>query len=447
MSLIKKIAVFSVLLLIVPGILAACNSDKSSGGSSKKVELTWLVTTSPVRDEWYKQMVKDFENEHSNIRIELVTIPQDEMDQRLSTMLAGGNTPDVWSPNWSRSGFGTYQRRNTLLDLTDYVENDAEFLKGIPDELMELYKVQGKTYGIPMLSMGTYIFYNKDIFDEVGVDYPTTDWEDVSWDWDELVAKAKKLTKDIENPNEAIYGLYNPETPNRFSWFFGGDFFTKEAYETGEMGEPQALKNPKNKESIQANYDLIYKHKVSPNPSQVEAISQISDPFLSGRVAMAINGGWGVMSYLPAEFNWGFAALPFAGEDRQVPMYVDPWTIGKGSKHPDEAWEFIKFITDPEGGGYQQMVDLNNPPVYEKLNDEYYETIAGYENIIMTKEQIKEVIEGAMKYGRAADNHKISDFSNIRTIINQNIDAVYNNNKDIDKALEEIDQGLRNLND
>lgn len=65
----------------------------------------------------------------------------------------------------------------------------------------------------------------------------------------------------------------------------------------------------------------------------------------------------------------------------------------------------------------------------------------------MTVEQISEAIEGARLYGRGADNHLISGFSNIRNVMFQSINAVYNDNKEIDEALEEMDQNLRNLNE
>lgn len=430
------------VMLLFSSFLVACSSD--SGGGSKS-ELSWVVSTSPVRGEWYKEMVDGFEKENPNITVELIEIPGDDMEQRLSTMLAGGDAPDVWSPNWSRSGFGTYKERDVLLDLTPYMEQDSDFIDGIPDKTLDLYAVDGKYYGLPMLQMGTYIFYNKELFDKAGVDYPTIDWDDESWDWDAFVEKAKQLSQNTDNPNEAIYGAASNETTNRFSWLFGGDFFKKEAYETGVMGEPQAAANPNNKKSIQAKYDLIYKHKVSPSPSQSDALEQMSDPFLSGRVAMMINGGWGVMSYLPAEFEWGFAALPYASEDRQVATFVDPWTISKDSEYPDEAWEFIKYITDPEGGGYQQMVDLNNPPVYDQLKEEYYETIADHENIAMTSDEVREVIQGSLKYGRAPDNHKIAGFTSIRAVMDQTMDGVFNNSTDIDDALEEMDKQLKSL--
>ena len=137
--------------------------------------------------------------------------------------------------------------------------------------------------------------------------------------------------------------------PNKKAWNFGGDFFRPEAYETGEMGEPAILDNPRNAEAIQLNVDLIHKYKVSPNPAALDAVSQLGDPFMTGRVAMIVNGGWGFWAYKPAEFNWGVAPIPYA-EGRQPTLYVDPWNISEKSKHPDEAWEFVKFLVDPEGG-------------------------------------------------------------------------------------------------
>ena len=138
-----------------------------------------------------------------------------------------------------------------LLDLTPYIENDAQQLKGIPENLMDIYKIDGKFYGVPMLSIGSFLFYNKDLFDEAGLEYPPTDWNDHSWDWDKAIEYAQKLTKDTGKSSEKVYGLYNGDSANKKSWNFGGDFFSPEAYETGEMGEPAILDNPRNAEAIQ----------------------------------------------------------------------------------------------------------------------------------------------------------------------------------------------------
>lgn len=464
MKTLKKYSLSVLALLwILSGVLAACSSsapgDQRTADSAdsngqnagsqnqapkEQVKLTWLVRSQPAVAPWYDAMVKGFEAEHPNIKIELQVIPQSEIDQRLATMIAGGNVPDVWSPNWADSGYPTYKNMDALLDITDYVTRDRDLYAGIPDEILDIYTQDGRYYGFPMSNSSTFLFYNKDLFDAAGVPYPTIDWNDQSWNWDAMVEIAKKLSKDIGDPNKQIFGVWNAQPANKTSWLFGGDFFTKEAYETGVMGEPQASKNPKNIEAIQANYDLINTHKVSPNPAQISAVSQLGDPFMSGRIAMVIQGGWGFRTYKDANFRWSAAAVPFGPDGtREIPIYVDPWSISKKSKHPDEAWEFIKYLTDPDHGGKEYVKAAFSFPANLDLAQDWYQATASIADI--TEEDIKKLYEGSLAYGRPSDNHKISKFSTILNTINQSIDAIYNNKMSVEEGLKTIDQNLSSL--
>lgn len=442
-SILKWIA----LMFIFATFLAGCGDNKGSGGGSDKdaVEITWLIRSDPVVKPWAEKMVEEFMDENSHIKVSLQDLPQDQIDQRLQTMISGGNVPDLWSANWADSGFATYNGLGALLDLSEYIEKEPEAVEGIDEHLLDIYTIEGKTYGIPILAMGSFIYYNKELFDEAGVDHLPTDWDDLSWDYDKLIEVAKELTNHTDDMNTQVFGLLNTNHGNRDAWLWGGDLFKEESYETGEIGEPNVLDDPANKIAIQAHYDLIHEHNVSPTQSQLDAVSQIGSPFLTGRVAMVIDGGWGVRSYQPAEFEWGIAPIPYTVDDRKVPMYVDPWNISADSEHPDEAWELIKYITDPEKGGKALVEMTNETPANNKILDLWIDQIS--QQADLDPDELRELHEGSLKYGREADNHLISNFSVILNTINQNINAIYDGTKDIDEGLEDLDRQLRAIDD
>jgi multiple sugar transport system substrate-binding protein len=437
----KSILLSLVLLLAFSTLLYGCSDNESTGASGDKVEITWLVRTDPSMIDWEKEMIAGFEKEHPNIKVKLETIPQAEIDQRLTTMIASGKVPDVWSSNWANSGFATYMKMGALLDLTKYIERDKAELETINKDIMNIYNIDGKIYGIPMLSIGSFLFYNKDLLDAAGLKYPTTDWDDRSWDYNKMLDYAKKLTHDVGNPEKQVFGILNNDSPNKKTWAFGGDFFRPEAYTTAVMGEPTIVNNT-NIDAIQFNVDLIHKYKVAPNQATLDAVSQIGDPFMTGRVAMVINGGWGFWAYKPAEFRWGVAPIPYA-DNRQISLYVDPWNISAKSKHPDEAWELIKYITDPKGGGKTFMERTSATPADNSLADLWYKQMS--EITGMTVEEVKQVNEGAIKYGRESDNHLIDKFSVINNTISQSMTAVWNGEKSVEDGLKEIDKNLRSL--
>lgn len=436
----RTVLIASILTLY--SISVACSSQETT--QSRGVEITWLVRSDPNLIEWEHRVIEEFEKENPGIKVRLQTIPQGEIDQKLQTMIAGGNVPDVWSPNWADSGYGTYYALGALKDLTPYLEEDPNVTDGIDETLLDIYKNDEGVFGLPALAMGSALYYNKDLFDEKGIEYPPTDWEDKSWDWNAMIETAQAITDNDLPPTQRIYGLLNENSPNRDAWYFGGDFFSDEAYDTGIMETPEITSNPRNKEAIQSRYDLINKFEVMPPQSEIAALSQLSDPFLSGRIGMVLKGGWGTRQYAGTDMNWGIAAYPYTNDEREIPIYVDPWSISEQSRHPDEAWEFLKFLMDPDKAA-KWMVEMTlESPAHGGLKDLWYELIS--ERTGLSVADLQKADESIEKYGRPVDNHLISNFAPILKHQNMTINAVYDRRKSVDDALEELQANLETLN-
>ncbi|SHE11986.1 Lactose-binding protein precursor [Chlamydia abortus] len=443
----QKIVPACLVLFLLLAALTGCGGGSGTGaeggqGGQEQVEITWLVVSNPYKQAWYENTVKTFEAEHPHIKVKLMTLTQTDVPQKLPTMVASNTMPDVWSANWG-GGFATWKGMDLLMDLTPYIEKDPQAVEGIDPRLLDVYKIEGKIYGVPMLHYGFFLFYNKDLFDKEGIPYPTTDWDDQSWTWDRFVEVAKQLTKDTGKSSDKQFGFYYDLHNHTRVWQWGGDFFKEEDYVKGEVSEPAVLTNPRNLEALQFNADMIFEHKISPSQGELDAVSQLGDPFMTGKVAMVLKGGWGFQNFTQGvKFRWGVAAVPYA-EGRQVPNYVDPWNIYKNSKHPDEAWELVKFLIDSNGAAKEFAENSGATPVHSELLDRWYEQMAKVTE--MTPEQLKQVNEGSLKYGREDAGHLIREFSPVSNMIKQTMDGVYNGNKTVQQALEEIDKNLRNL--
>jgi multiple sugar transport system substrate-binding protein len=457
-NLRKPVVLALVLILALSTVLFGCSSGNkkedsgtksdaaTSGGnastkSGEKVKLTWLVRTDPAMLSWEKNMIKTFEESHPNISVELQRIPQTEIDQRLSTMIAGGKLADVWSSNWSNSGFLTYLRMGGIMDLTPFFQKDDQFLSTLNKEIVDQFTVDGKNYGVPMLNLGSFIYYNKELFDAAGVDYPPTDWEDTSWNYDKVLEVAQKLSHDV-GTSKQVFGFMNSFSADLQAWAFGGDFFKPDAYKSGYPDGQVQVVTDINKQAIQYNADLINKYKVSPNQATMDAVSQVGDPFLTGKVAMVMTGGWGFWSYNTAKFKWGVAPMPYH-EGRVAPLYADPWNISKNSKHPEEAWEFIKHLVDPKAGGKEFMESTSATPADNSLADQWYQQMA--DKTGMTAEQIKQLNEGAIKNGKSAIGNVLINYAVIGNTINQSAAEIWNGKKKVDDGLADIQKNLDSL--
>ncbi len=321
---------------------------------------------------------------------------------KLYTMWAAGDPPDVW-------GFGqnymAFWARGMLEDLTPYIVRDKydlnQFHKGLP----EIFRINGKYYGIPQLTtFGTLLFYNKDLFAKEGLKPPPVDWDDTSWTFDVLLEYARKLTKNPGTP-EAIYGLaFNPQLPTMLGWLWGGDCFLPEHYTTGVAPRTQIESQP-SLEGHQWAQDIRWKHQVSPRPG-VDPTQGIG--FIQGRYAMDINGGWNFWGYtVIKDFRWGAAAIPIKVTNKNV-NYNDFWEMASQSRNKEAAWAFIKHVASAEiQRKYSELT--GTPPTQKAAMDVWYRRYEG----IMTRDELEKVTQGAIEPKRSQESpdHLFIDWS------------------------------------
>jgi len=156
---------------------------------------------------------------------------------------------------------------------------------------------------------------------------------------------AKKLT----DPAKKQWGMIAPYTSDgtwtSLVWEWGGETINS-SYTKGMLSEPHALA------ALKFVYDLIYKYHVSPPPNPAATV----DPFASGKVAMYFsncNCLIGTYKNIKA-FKWDVANWPKGPKGRIAEMEPDGYSIFKATKHPDVAWDFLKFVTYDPGGTLRQ---------------------------------------------------------------------------------------------
>lgn len=344
---------------------AASSGETGADSSEDKVELVFMYWGSPQEKAAVDNMVASFEESHPNIDIVTQHVP-DGYEEKITTMLAGGNAPDVaylgeaQALDWATQG--------SLMDLTSYFQEDPEASNRL--EATYYNYGDGKTLGTNTAGETMVMYYNKDLFDAAGVDYPPSKGSE-AWTWDEFVEVAKKLTKDTSG-NDATSPDFNPDSIETFGVVFpqwwggwlpfvmsnGGAF-------ANEDGTELLLNQPEAVEVLQQMQDLIYVHHVAPTPAQTEALPASDVMMSTGKVAMDINGHWKVLDYSQAGFNWGVGVLPYFDEPLTV-IFGAPTVIFADTEHPDEAFEFYKYHNSPA------VVDLFKKGLWMPLQQEYY---------------------------------------------------------------------------
>jgi multiple sugar transport system substrate-binding protein len=291
--------------------------------------------SSPAETALLESLLYRFSTENPDINVKYEPITGD-YKQALLTAIASGTEPDVFYMDifwWQELAAS-----DVLMPLDDLMAGTGTTADAFIPSLWDAFQYNGQTYGIPKDFNTLGLFYNKDLFDAAGLDYPTDDWT-----WDDLKAAATALT-DTSDPNAPVYGLGVPADPGRFPIFVfqNGGTIMNEDYSDTTLDSPEAV--------AAAEFYTGFKTDGSgATPSDVGEGWQ-GTVFGKGQFAMVFEGGW-LIPYLKDSFpgvNYGVVLPPAgpAGEGNLI--FTVAYGISANSKNPEAAWRVIEYLTNEE---------------------------------------------------------------------------------------------------
>lgn len=329
--------------------------------SAEKVKITYLTWMWPAREKILRETIANFQKRYPNIEVEGIFVSNaTECTQKLLTMIAGGTPPDV-AHIWTTHVQKFYQT-GAVLCLDPYIKRDRFPIENLPP-VKDPLLFEGRFYGLPRdggAFVDRAIYYNMDLFKEAGLPFPKWNKEkpEATWSWDEFLQIAKKLTKDVNGDGKIDQWGFNNSIDSFpiYVWSNGGDIFNEKM--------ECVLDKPEAYEAIQWFADLRVKHGVMPRPEQVAGAG---DLFITGRVAMENGAYMRAQAYLDAKvpFKFGLAPYPRGKVGLVNLAMVHPLVICSGSKHPEEAWKFIKYTLSSENQ-YFQVIERRAFPALTK---------------------------------------------------------------------------------
>ncbi|NMB12714.1 MAG: sugar ABC transporter substrate-binding protein [Firmicutes bacterium] len=302
--------------------------------SAEQVTLKYMIWDPSIKDTEINEVIKPFEAANPNIKIEFEAIPWEAYWQKVQTLSAAGTPPDVFNMSvayaWDFANKGLIKNLQPMLDME--FEMDDYF-----GDVVDILRYNGDAYCFPFAWVCSVLYYNKDMFDAAGLDYP-----DETWNWNDLLDAAKVLTVDTNKdgrPDQwGFLSDYNHEVLDSLIKSNGGQVLSSD-FSTCELNSPEAI------EATQFLVDMINKHEVSPSPALL--LQGAPDPFLTGRVAMRVAGSYFIDTYRTIKaFDWDITMVPQNSKTGIRSIYGGPDSvvIGSKTKYPKEAWEFVKFI-------------------------------------------------------------------------------------------------------
>ncbi len=353
----KKLWFIVSLVVISSMLLAACGSQATTApttGGGESSEATAEPVTirffhkwpEPEHLDFYNYVIKEYEKTHPNVKISMEAVADEPYKDKIRILMNSGEVPDIYF-SWAGEFSWKFARGGQAYDLTDAMMN-SDWKDKIILSAVEPYKWEDKIYGVPMRINAKFMVYNKSIFEQYGLKAPAT--------WDELLAVCDTLKQNNVTP--IGFG-------NEFPWassHYVGDFNaklvnneTRQADYLLKSSPDQLFTDPMYVEALTRFQTLMTNGCFNEGPNGISH-SAARSSFIAGKVAMmyieleefiTVADGMGKDAF-------GFFQLPGGtggqGDEKLLTGAPDGFMVYSKTKHPEEAIDFLKFVTSPEMG-------------------------------------------------------------------------------------------------
>ncbi|MCJ9672218.1 MULTISPECIES: ABC transporter substrate-binding protein [unclassified Neorhizobium] len=293
-----------------------------------------LMIWDPAQKAGVQKAVDAFQSANPNIKVDLVQVPPDQYYTKLDASLGAGEGPDVM---WQSSRASYYVNGGALEPLTDYIKKDNLSLDTYNKQIADLYNFGGRQYGVPK-DMDAWTFvYNAATFKKLGVEAPKTDWT-----WDDMVRIAKEIKAKQSATDVPLY--YNFSFNNGVASLvhaLGGKVIDNNKGMISSAAGTKALEMVKGLQDDRLILNVA-------DSSDFNPVSSL----ISGKLAMGEIPSWNLSLLSKADLpNGTFQVV-------RMPSVNGSWTtdtnglvyvMNVNSKHKDESWKLIQFLTSEQG--------------------------------------------------------------------------------------------------
>lgn len=427
------------LAVVMAGTLAGCGGGKAGTGaessgsgaadtsqaqaSEGQTVLKWAMWDKDLTG-YYEPLIEGFEKANPDIHIELVDLGSSDYNTVLATQLTGsGSAFDLVSIK-DTPGYTTLVNKGALEPLDSYIEKDGIDLsayKGLTDQV----KVDGQLYELPFKSDFWVIYYNKDVFDKAGVDYPTNDMTFAQYD--ELARKVSNT-----EPGQEVYGAHYHTWRSTVQMF-------------GALDGKHSI--------LDGKYDFLKPYYETVLAEQEDGVCQdyatlktsnlhYSGAFSQGNIGMMNMGTWFISTLIDkvgkGEYsecaNWGLVKYPHADgvQPGSTAAQITSLAIPATAPNKDAAWTFVRFAAGEEGA--KLLAATGNFPAI--MTDDIADTVASTQGF-PTDEASREALDTTSLYLEMPVNTKSSE---VEIVLNEAHDNIMTGNMTVDEGIADMEE-------
>lgn len=362
--------------------------SSSAPATGEKVTINWFVGLGTGCDQGQpakqQKVIDAFNAANPDITLKMTCVANVNAAKTLATQISGGKGPDLVGPVGIR---GANQFEGQWLDLGPLIESQKFDTSIFSEEAMKSQtSTDGTQVALPFATFPSAMWFNKELFDEAGLDYPPQKYgekyaDGSDWTWDKVRELAKKLTidsagKDATDPafNAAkvvqwgYHAQFHETGLQRSGTLFGPGSFGADDKKTAQI-TPEWLQGWK------WRHEMIWKDKTSPNNAQLQSDTlKKGNAFQTGKIAMAHTHLWYTCCVKDSKEKaltfWDFAATPSNNGKVTAPLHSDSIRILKDTKNPEQAFKVLTYFMTT---GMTELVGIyGGMPANAALQDDFF---------------------------------------------------------------------------
>ncbi len=388
------------------GDAAAATSQKAPSDKSEPVTITYCnFNSSGGNEETLEKMVAAFEQEHPNIKVDVETIGYDDYFTQMQTRVAGGTAPDCYELNIEN--FAAYANKGMLAEIS------GDF-SGLNPTALNAFNVGGKQYGLPESFSNVVLIYNKDLFDQAGIAYPTDDWTQ-----DDVQAAAEAIRALDEN----TFGIWQPISYNEFfkvAAQFGGSLLNEDK-------TAFTINSPENLKAAESLIGRVVDSNVQPNAVQQGGMGDW-DMFMSGRLGMIPTGIWAFQTFTEnCDFGWDIVVEP-GSTQKATHFFSNCVVMNPKTEHAEAVETWLTWLTSSTASADIRLEAGWDLPALKDLD-----ALSSYLEI--TPPENREAVFKSLDY--LVMPPVIEDYALMGDIITQKLSAAADGTITVQEALDE----------
>lgn len=407
----------SALGTLVARMLAACTlaayTLAACTPSDGNLVLRMTSWQSPQENVLDLEAIRDFQRAHPSVRVVNEPVSnQSEYREKVITAIASGSPPDVLLLDGI--DVPAFVDAGVLLNLTPFAARVGIDMRDFYPAVLAMFARGDAVYAFPKGFSPLVYYYNRALFDEAHVPYPTD-----GWTWQDFRNTAKRLTRDTDG--DGTPDQWGTAVDRRFFawqamiWSGGGDILQADGRRaTGALDSPTTVA------SLDFLTGLVLRDSVAPRPNAFRAVSgNETRLFYSGKVALLPSGHW-LLPNIRAQLQRGTLKLGVTSFPRapgvlpSTPLFASAWAVPRNTAHRKLAVELAASLSNAKAQAHrlQGGLELSTMPRVQ-------EAAAQHDSL-----GLEAAFERQVNFGRAPWGTRIARFREVEALLPDLIDRV-----------------------